>query len=61
MAPVGSCQQLSPCLTEPTPSRSKMDTLLAKAKSMDNGGNTTVITHLKKEEEKKQSGESEHM
>ena len=42
------CQKLPPCLTELDPSRSKMDSLLAKAEPISNVGSTSLITYLRK-------------
>ena len=45
-----SCQKLPLCLTEAVPAGSKTDLLLAKAKTVCNGGNASVITHLRRGE-----------
>lgn len=39
---------LSTCLAEPIPAGSKTDVLLAKAGPIRNGGNSSVITYLRK-------------
>jgi len=43
---VTSCEKLPPCLIKPVPDGSKKDPLLAKAKPISNGGNTSVKTYL---------------
>ena len=43
-----SCEKLPPCLTKPVPASSKMDTPLAKAKTIIDGGSTSGITDLRR-------------
>jgi len=47
VAPVRSCEKLPPCLTEPMPTISKTDLLLAKAKPIRDDGDASVITYLR--------------
>jgi len=49
---VRSCKELPLCPTEPMPSGSKTDPLLAKSESISNGGSTSVITYLQREKKK---------
>jgi len=44
VASVRRCQKLPPCLTDSGPAGSKPDLLLAKAKSISDGGSASVIT-----------------
>jgi len=48
VASVSSCEKLPPCLIKPVPASSKMDLLLAKAKSIISGGSASVITYFRK-------------
>jgi len=45
---VRSFQKLPPCLIKPVLDGSKTDPLLPKAKSISDGGSTSVITYLRK-------------
>jgi len=47
MARVRTYWKLPPCLIEPMPAGSQMDLLLAKAKPVNGGGSTTVISCLR--------------
>jgi len=42
------CEKLPPCLIKPVPPDSKMDSLLANAKPVGDGGSTSVITYLRR-------------
>jgi len=46
LAFVRRCQKLPPCLTEPVPAGSRMDLLLAKAKTISDSGRVSEITYL---------------
>jgi len=48
MASVTSYQKLPPCLRDPMPAGSKMDSPLAEAKPTSDGGNASVITYLRR-------------
>lgn len=48
-----SCQKLPPCPAESMPGGSRMDLLPAKAGPIMNGGNTSVITYLRKKRKKR--------
>lgn len=48
IASVRRFQKLLPCLTEPMPAGSNMDSRLSKAKSMTDGGSTSVITYIRR-------------
>jgi len=50
VASVRSCEKLPPCLIKPTPSSSKTDSLVAKAKPITDGGSASVITCFSREE-----------
>jgi len=45
MSSVRSCKKLSP--VKPVPAGSKIDLMLAKAKSISNGGRASGITYLR--------------
>jgi len=45
---VRSCKKLPPCLIKSVPAGSKTDLLLAKAKPVNDGGSTSVITDLRR-------------
>lgn len=42
------CEKLPPCPTEPVSDSSKMNMLLAKAEPIGNGGNASVVKHLRR-------------
>lgn len=42
------CQKLPPCPMEPVPDSSKMNMLLDKAEPISNGGNASVVKHLRR-------------
>jgi len=44
---VRSCEKLPPCPTEPVPTSSKTDPLLAKAELISEGGSASGITYLR--------------
>jgi len=48
VASVRSCDKLPPCPIEPIPAGCKMDPLLAKAKQINDSGNTSGITYLRR-------------
>jgi len=52
VASVRSCKKLPPGLIKPVPAGSKTDLLLAKA--ISDGGSTSMITYLGREEKKTQ-------
>jgi len=48
VASVRSCEKLPPCLIKPVLAGSKMDLPLAKAKPINDSGNASVITYLRR-------------
>jgi len=59
VASVRSCQKLPPCLIKTVPAGSKMDSSLAKAKPISNGGSASVITYLRRRRKNKTAVERE--
>jgi len=48
VASVRSSEKLPPCLIKPVSASSKKDPALSKAKTISDGGSTSVITYLRK-------------
>lgn len=58
MASARRCQKLPPCPRKPITAKSKMDTLLAKAGWTQDGGNTSMITCLRRRKKSSCTGET---